>query len=176
MRKRAVTILACAAVAAAVPVRTGAQAATTPPSTTGVLLAVAPGTCDCPVGDKRGDLRDFAAFAPLGLLGALAVAGGPSGLFGSTGESTPASGVGSAERGPLTGSELRITEPGRNSVAETPLTSTTTNDRGIPEPVSQDSLRGGLRAPNTGTSLPSVLLLGTGLVAVGCVTLLRARS
>ena len=176
MRKRALMIVACAAVAAAVPVPMRAQAATTPPSPTGVPLAVTPGTCDCPIGDKRGDLRDLAAFAPLGLLGALAAVGGPSGLFGSTSQALPASGVGNSERGPLTGSELRITEPGRNTVAETPLTNTTTNDRGIPEPVSLDSLRGGLRAPNTGTSLPSVFLLGTGLVAVGCVTLLRARS
>lgn len=174
MRNRALTILACAAVALAAPARARAQGAAASPPSTGTPLAVTPGTCDCPVGDKRGDLRDLAAFAPLGLLGALAAAGGPSGLFG--GGSTPAANVGSAERGSLTGSELRMTEPGRNTVSETPLTSTSTNDRDIPEPIAPDSLRGGLRAPNTGTSLPSVFLLGTGLVAVGCVTLLRARS
>jgi hypothetical protein len=46
----------------------------------------------------------------------------------------------------------------------------------IPVPVTADSLRGGIRAPNTGTPLPSVFLIGSGLIAVGCVAIFRTRG
>ena len=168
MIKRAMTMVAWAAIAAA-PAVVGAQAAGTPPTTT-------PGTCDCPVGDARGELRDLAAFAPLGLLGALAAAGGTPAIFAGR---TPdpglaALGANDGRTTRLTESDAPITESGR--IVGDPPPSTRVGNSDVPMPVPPDSLRGGIRAPNTGTSLPSVFLVGTGLIAFGCVTLLRTRS
>lgn len=168
MGKHTLTLMAWAALSAA-PVMVGAQAATTtPPATT---QTVAPGTCDCPEGDTRGELRNLAAFAPLGLLGALAAGGGLPAIV-DKGPSTPtelvADGRNDKPQDPAPQPRQPdgpVSEGGRNTVV-----------RDIPIPVSADSLQSGLRAPNTGTPLPSVLLLGSGLMAVGCVTLLRSRS
>ncbi|HYW50934.1 MAG TPA: hypothetical protein VE861_10020 [Gemmatimonadaceae bacterium] len=171
MIKRAMAMVASAAVAAA-PLVAGAQADTTRPP----VVVVEPGTCDCPVGDKRGDLRGLAAFAPLGLLGALAAAGSTPGLFSSRAPDTPAQPVGGGAPASLNGSEVRISDPGRNTVADPSIAGPSLSVGNIPEPVPVDSMRGGLRAPNTGTALPAVFLLGSGLVAVGCVTLLRTRG
>jgi hypothetical protein len=88
--------------------------------------------------------------------------------------------VASNDRVPLTETETPITESARTAVGDpppaTPPVSPRVANSDVPEPVSPDSLRGGVRAPNTGTPLPSVFLLGTGLVAIGCVTLLRTRG
>ncbi|MES3035896.1 MAG: hypothetical protein V4813_17975 [Gemmatimonadota bacterium] len=167
MIKQAVTMVAWAAIAAA-PSVVRAQA-TTPPTTT---LA----TCDCPVGDARGELRDLAAFAPLGLLGAMAAAGGTPGLFaGRTPDpGLPVLGGNDGRTTRLTESDTPITESAR-SVGDPPP-STRVGNSDVPMPVPPDSLRGGIRAPNTGTPLPSVFLIGSGLIALGCVTLLRSRS
>lgn len=165
------TMVALAAMAAA-PAIAGAQ---TTPTTPPPDLA----TCDCPVGDARGSLRDLAAFAPLGLLGALAAAGGTPALFaGQPVVTTPM--VASNDPVPRTETETPITESGRTAAGDPsptpPPVSPRVANSDVPEPVSPDSLRGGVRAPNTGTPLPSVFLLGTGLVAIGCVTLLRTRG
>ncbi len=180
MFKQAVTIAAWAAVSAA-PVLLGAQT-TTPPTTT------PPATCDCPIGDSRGGLRDLGALAPLGLLGVMAAAGGVPGVFAAR---TPDSGTNPnlivsnagagdpATRAPAAADpDLAVREGARNAGAESPAggVAPSMNRSNIPEPVSPDSMRAGLRAPNTGTPLPSVFLLGTGLVAIGCVTVLRTRS
>jgi hypothetical protein len=174
MIKQAMTMVAWAALSAA-PVIVGAQQTTTPPTT------ATPGTCDCPQGDSRGDLRNLAAFAPLGLLGALAAAGGAPALFGSkTTDPGTAQTVATNSNPPASVTkdpEVPNTDRARNATNDTPTTPETPAKRGdVPDPVSPDSLRAGLRAPNTGTPLPSVFLLGTGLIAVGCVTVLRARS
>ncbi len=166
IKQATMTMIAWAALAAA-PAVVGAQ--TTPPTTPRPDLA----TCDCPVGDARGSLRDLAAFAPLGLLGALAAAGGTPTLFAAQPVVTPM--VASNDPVPKTEAETPITESGRTVVVD-PSASPRVARGDIPEPVSPDSLRGGVRAPNTGTPLPSVFLLGSGLVAIGCVTLLRTRG
>ena len=145
---------------------------TTPPTT------VAPGTCDCPEGESRGDLRNLAAFAPLGLLGALAAAGGTPALFAGN-SAAPASTVATnTPATPPTDPALPRSDGARNPSPDAPATDAAPSlNRGrVPDPVSPDSLRAGLRAPNTGTPLPSVFLLGSGLIALGCVTVLRTRS
>jgi len=174
MMKQAITMVALAAVAAVPPV-VGAQAATPAP------LPAALATCDCPAGDARGGLRDLAAFAPLGLLGALAAAGGTPGLFAAQGG--PSQMLASNGPVPRRDPDFPITESGRTTIAESgrttiadPPPAARVNNSDIPLPVPPDSLRGGVRAPNTATPLPSVFLLGTGLVAIGCVTLLRTRG
>lgn len=173
MIKQAMTMVAWAAIAAA-PAVVGAQAATTPPP-------AKPGTCDCPVGDARGELRDLAAFAPLGLLGAMAAAGGTPGIFaGRTPEpGLPVLGANDGRTTRLTESDSPITESARIT-GDPPLSARVGNSDvpggNVPMPVPPDSLRGGIRAPNTGTPLPSVFLVGSGLIALGCVTLLRSRS
>jgi hypothetical protein len=135
--------------------------------------------CDCPLGDSRGDLRNLAAFAPLGLLGALAAAGGVPALYAGNTPPATAPGVATTNTADVTpppratDPEVRISDPARNATPEAPVTPVV---RDIPEPVSPDSLRAGIRAPNTGTPLPSVLLLGVSLVAVGSVTVLRSRG
>ncbi len=172
MINRAMTMVAWAAIAAA-PAVVRAQAATTPPTT-------ALPTCDCPVGDARGDLRDLAAFAPLGLLGAMAAAGGTPAIFaGRTPEpglAVPGANDGRTTR--LTDSDTPITESARITGDPAPSTRPGSNvgNSDVPIGVPPDSLRGGIRAPNTGTPLPSVFLIGSGLIALGCVTLLRSRS
>ena len=190
MIKQAMTMVAWAAFVAA-PAVVSAQSAT--PATTAPSAALAaPGTCDCPVGDPRGELKNLAAFAPLGLLGALAAAGGVPSIFAArTDDVAPPQNVANntasntdAARS-TTDAENAATERARNA-SNNPANSATYNanpgaapslNRGrVPDPVSPDSLRAGLRAPNTGTPLPSVFLLGTGLIAIGCVTVLRARS
>jgi hypothetical protein len=173
MMKRAMTMAAWATMVAA-PAMVGAQT-TTPP-------AEVPKICDCPAGDSRGDLRNLAAFAPLGLLGALAAAGGGPALFASrTPDAAPLQNVAANPADlPRAASEpeVSMTDRARNANPETPATgeAPSLNRRNVPEPVSPDSMRAGLRAPNTGTPLPSVLLLGTGLIAIGCVTVLRTRG
>jgi DNA segregation ATPase FtsK/SpoIIIE, S-DNA-T family len=171
MIKHTMTVLAWAALSAA-PTVVRAQTTTTPPTT------VTPGTCDCPEGDSRGDLRNLAAFAPLGLLGALAAAGGAPALFAGT-AATPVSTVATAAPSTVpTDPALPRSDGARNPSPDAPTTDAAPSlNRGrVPDPVSPDSLRAGLRAPNTGTELPSVFLLGTGLIAFGCVTVLRTRS
>lgn len=173
MIKHAMTMVAWAALAAA-PVMVGAQ--TTPPPTTEV-----PGTCDCPAGDSRGDLRNLAAFAPLGLLGALAAAGGAPALFASrTPDPVPqnvASKPPEVTNAPAE-PDVALSDRARNATPEPTANDAgpSMNRRKLPEPVSPDSMRAGLRAPNTGTPLPSAFLLGSGLIAIGCVTVLRTRS
>ncbi len=183
MIKQAMTVAAWAALSVT-PVLVGAQATTAPPPTT------APLTCDCPVGDPRGDLRNLAAFAPLGLLGVMAAAGGTPAIFGAKPADTGPAQTGAAQNvatntAPATTvpaksgePEVATTERARSTNPESPATGDAAASRrgNVPEPVSPDSLRAGLRAPNTGTPLPSVFLLGTGLIAIGCVTVLRTRS
>lgn len=172
MIRQTMTMVAWVAVAAA-PAVVGAQ------TTSAIPPALA--TCDCPVGDARGSLRDLAAFAPLGLLGALAAAGGTPALFATEPvrvAPTIAAGDPALRREP----ETPITESGRSVVGDPTVAARLAgNDlpapaRDVPAPVSPDSLRGGVRAPNTGTPLPSVFLLGTGLIAIGCVTIVRGRG
>lgn len=183
MLTKTMTMVAWAAMSLA-PAIVAAQT-TTPPPTASLPI------CDCPQGEGKGDLRNLAAFAPLGLLGAMAAAGGTPALFAGAGgkeaadpsvtvaSSTPPStstpGAGTL---PADGATAR-TDAARNPSGDTPASgiSPSMNRTGsVPDAVSPDSLRAGLRAPNTGTPLPSVLLLGTGLIAVGCVTVLRTRS
>ncbi len=176
MIKHRVTMVVSAALLA-VPVAARAQAQTPPPAT------LAPPTCDCPIDDSRGDLRNLKAFAPLGLLGVMAAAGGVPGVFAAN---TPAGGVDPnlivsntppAAR-PAGDPEVAITDRARNATPETPRggDALALNRGRVPEPVSPDSMRAGLRAPNTGTPLPSVFLLGAGLVTLGCVTVVRTRG
>lgn len=156
------------AAVAVTPTVVRAQATNPTPPPTATLP-----TCDCPEDDTRGGgLRDLAAFAPLGLLGALAAAGGTPGIFAAKAPAgvTPDRNVATAEP------EVRITEPGRNTGMEKVPTGTSLNLGTVPDPVPPDSLRGGIRAPNTGTPLPSMFLLGSGLIAIGCVAVLRTRG
>jgi hypothetical protein len=161
--------LGALAVAVIAPAAVRAQTTVTPPP-----------ICDCPVGDARGDLRNLAAFAPLGLLGALAAAGGAPALFaGNTPAVTPVYDPPAPVEPPRTVGETEtpVTERARNVEPKTPTDPPAPDvRRDIPDPVSPDSLRAGIRAPNTGTPLPSVLLLGTSLIAIGSVTLIRSRS
>lgn len=169
MIKQTMTLAAWAAFAAAPAV---VRAQTTAPPTTAT-----PGTCDCPTGDSRGDLRNLAAFAPLGLLGALAAAGGTPGVFAGS-NYTP---------GP-TPTIAQIPPPSLSPAYRVglPINGLDTPDSYTPETTPTGSepsknrfrepLRGGLIAPNTGTPLPSVFLIGTGLIAIGCVTVFRTRS
>jgi hypothetical protein len=174
IKQATMTMVAWAALAAA-PADVGAQ---TTPTTPRPDLA----TCDCPAGDARGSLRNLAAFAPLGLLGALAAAGGTPTLFSAQPVVTPM--VATNDPATKTEAETPITESARTVVGDpapvvrtgTPTPSPRIARANIPEPVSPDSLRGGVRAPNTGTPLPSVFLLGSGLVAIGCVALHRTRG
>jgi hypothetical protein len=168
MLKHAITMVAVAGMFAA-PAVGNAQTVTPPPADP------AAATCDCPKGDSRGDLRNLAAFAPLGLLGALAAAGGGPALFAQT-PAAPTQNVAVADPAPrpVTDPEVAITERARNP--SEPVTPTPRRTDDIPDPVSPDSLRAGLRAPNTGTPLPSAFLLGSSLIAIGCVTVLRTRS
>ena len=183
MLTKTMTMAAWAAMSVA-PAIVAAQTTTPPPT---VTLP----TCDCPQGEGKGDLRNLGAFAPLGLLGALAAAGGTPGLFAAAGgkeaanpsvtvasntppsTSTPGAGV-------LPGDGVSARSDGaRNPSGDAPASgiAPSMNRTGlVPDAVSPDSLRAGLRAPNTGTPLPSVFLLGSGLIAVGCVTILRTRS
>jgi len=169
------------ATVASVPCIVGAQAATTPRTPP---LSVAPGSCDCPEGDSRGELRNLAAFAPLGLLGALAAAGGSPGLsprkFAVGPAVGPANGIAPSIRArqPVSTQEVAITERARNLTADPPSTddAPSLNRATVPDPVSPDSLRVGIRAPNTATPLPSVFLLGSGLIAIGCVAVFRTRG
>ncbi len=175
MIKNAMTLVAWVALSA-IPIVAGAQAQTPPPVT------LAPPTCDCPLDDSRGDLRNLKAFAPLGLLGVMAAAGGLPGVFASktpTAAFDPNVAVSNTPAAPAAAGDpdLSITDRARNATPETPKGGEAlANNRGrVPEPVSPDSMRAGLRAPNTGTPLPAVFLLGTGLVTLGCVTLFRTR-
>ncbi len=173
MNRQMMTAAAWAAMAAA-PSMLGAQTATPPPE--------APLTCDCPVGDTRGDLRNLAAFAPLGLLGALAAAGGAPALFaGGGGERAVQTVASNPPTATLPEANPSLPDAGaaRNASPDPGASGDagpSMNRRNLPEPVSPDSMRAGLRAPNTGTPLPAVFLLGTGFVAIGCVTVLRTRS
>ena len=176
MKKQTLTMVAWAAMCVA-PTVVAAQTATTPTATP--PATVAPGTCDCPVGDPRGELKNLAAFAPLGLLGALAAAGGLPGIFGAKAvDPAVPQNVAVNPARPVADPETPATERARNIASDPATTNTAPSlNRGrVPDPVSPDSLRAGLRAPNTGTPLPSVFLLGTGLIAIGCVTVLRTRS
>jgi len=167
MLKRAMTMVVWAAMAAA-PAAVGAQAASTiaPPPEFAI--------CDCPLGDTRGGLRDLAAFAPLGLLGALAAAGGAPPLFAGNPVGGMRSMVASGDPLARTETETPIAEAARN--ATDPMPVTRIDNSTLPEPVSPDSLRASLRAPNTGTPLPSVFLIGSGLIAIGCVAIFRTRG
>lgn len=169
MIKQAIAVAAWAALTVS-PILLGAQT-TTPPTEV-------PLTCDCPIGDSRGDLRSLAAFAPLGLLGAFAAAGGVPVLFGANDAAVQNVAASGAPNLTLPGADPALPAAGaaRNASPETANDAgPSMNRRNLPEPVSPDSMRAGLRAPNTGTPLPAVLLLGTGFVAIGCVTVLRTR-
>jgi hypothetical protein len=167
MNRHTMTLMAWATLSCA-PVVIGAQAVTTPPTTT---PTVAPGTCDCPEGDTRGELRNLAAFAPLGLLGALAAAGGAPALLATNGPAPLTDAPAVASNTPTPTDPPTSGEAAARSAAPSDPRSAD-----IPTPVSPDSMRAGVRAPNTGTPLPSILLLGSGLMAVGCVTILRSRG
>jgi len=167
MIKCARTMVAWAAIAAA-PAVVGAQVTTT--TTVSPELAI----CDCPLGDTRGGLRDLAAFAPLGLLGALAAAGGASPLFAGNPVAGTPSMVASGDPVAPTEIETPMAEAARNATDPVPVARV--DNSTVPEPVSPDSLRGGLRAPNTATPLPSVFLVGSGLLAIGCVAIFRTRG
>lgn len=170
MINRTLTVLAWATLSAS-PVIAGAQTADT---------TTTPLTCDCPLGDSRGTLKNLAAFAPLGLLGALAAAGGAPSLFAAR-TPDPGPSVATAPADAPADPTTAITDPARNATdvsapkaPDAPVTDVRRAD--VPEPVSLDSMRAGIRAPNTGTPMPSVFLLGSGLVAIGCVTILRTRG
>jgi hypothetical protein len=134
--------------------------------------------CDCPLGDNGGDLRNLAAFAPLGFLGALAAAGGAPAIFAAN---PVAEGPAIASNTPAPTPTRPETEtPGSDAAgnrtpppADVPVAVTRPAD--LPDPVSPDSLRAGMRAPNTATPLPSVFLLGSGLLALGALTVARTR-
>lgn len=161
MNTRAMSAVVWATMVAA-PTVVAAQAVPLPP-------ANAP-ACDCPLGDSRGDLRNLAAFAPLGLLGALAAAGGVPALYAGGDTPAPPPTIAGDTPKPPADPELPTVETGRNLTPPPPTGGAPVAPE-IPEPVSPDSLRGGIRAPNTGTPLPSVLVLGVSLVAVGSVVL-----
>ena len=166
MIKHAMTMFAVASVVG-MPTLLGAQQTTTPAT---------PATCDCPVGDSRGDLRNLAAFAPLGLLGALAAIGGGPALVAAAPAAPPANVAVAPTPDPTPRppvGDTPITESARNP-SEPPVV--TPRAAEVPDPVSVDSLRAGLRAPNTGTPLPAAFLFGTSLVALGCVTIVRSRG
>lgn len=188
MMKQSMTMVAWAVITA-VPSVVAAQTATTTTPPAVAATTAAPGTCDCPIGDPKGGLKNLGAFAPLGLLGAMAAAGGLPGVFAArTDDPIPQNVASNSATDPAaraaTDAENAATERARNAASNpgnpsnTGLTGTDPSlNRGrVPDAVSPDSLRAGLRAPNTGTPLPSVFLLGTGLVAIGCVTVLRTRS
>jgi hypothetical protein len=128
--------------------------------------------CDCATGEDGRELRNVAAFAPLGFIGALAAAGAPA-LFGG-GAPAPVAPVairpalGRVDASTLPQVEVPTVEAGRTNpllVAEAPAE------------IKADSLTdAGLRAPDTATPLPSVLLLGSGLVVLGAFALARARG
>ena len=194
MMKQTLTMVAWAVLSAAPTVVAAQATAATTPTQAAAATTAAPGTCDCPVGDPRGELKNLAAFAPLGLLGAMAAAGGLPGIFAARTDdqtvpqnvaSNASNTAGDAGARSATDAESAATERARNaatdprnSAADRGLAGTAPSlNRGrVPDGVSPDSLRAGLRAPNTGTPLPSVFLLGTGLIAIGCVTVLRTRS
>lgn len=194
MMKQTLTMVAWAVLSAAPTVVAAQATAATTPTQAAAATTAAPGTCDCPVGDPRGELKNLAAFAPLGLLGAMAAAGGLPGIFAARTDdqtvpqnvaSNASNTAGDAGARSATDAESAATERARNaatdprnSAADRALAGTAPSlNRGrVPDGVSPDSLRAGLRAPNTGTPLPSVFLLGTGLIAIGCVTVLRTRS
>jgi hypothetical protein len=133
--------------------------------------------CDCPLGDNGGDLRNLAAFAPLGFLGALAAAGGAPAIFAAN--PTPAPEVVVAQNTPTPTPRPESETPGSDAAGNrTPpsdVPAVVTRPADVPDPVSPDSLRAGMRAPNTATPLPSVMLLGTGLLALGAFAVTRAR-
>ena len=167
MIRTAITMVVYVALAAA-PALVGAQ--------TGTAAAVAPGRCDCPADDKRGDLRNLAAFAPLGLLGAVAAAGGVPAMFAGR---TPDAGLpaGSVPSQSGTGADVVTIDPARNTAG--------IPDKDVLPPTGEPlrplldgplALRRGVRPPTTATPLPSVLLLGTGLIAIGCVAIIRTRG
>ena len=155
-------------VLAAAPALVGAQA--------GTAAAVAPGRCDCPADDKRGDLRNLAAFAPLGLLGAVAAAGGMPAMFaGGTPDAGLPTGAYPSQSG--TGADVVTIDPARNT-AVIPDKDVPPPSGGPLEPLLDGplALRRGVRPPTTATPLPSVFLLGTGLIAIGCVAIIRTRG
>jgi len=164
MLRTGITIAAWVALAAT-PALAGAQSA--------AAATPAPGTCDCPIGETRGDLRNLAAFAPLGLLGAVAAAGGVPGLFaGRTPE--PGFPVATTPLETSTGADVITTDPARNATVDP-------GDAPPGDPLrpvldAPPTLRKGVRPPATGTPLPSVFLLGSGLIAVGCVAIIRTRG
>jgi hypothetical protein len=163
MVKQAITLVAFAGLACA-------------PSVVRAQTTTTPATCDCPVGDARGDLRNLAAFAPLGFLGALAAAGGVPALFTAAPTTTPPPVAVAPEpaRPPVREGERAEESSARNPSPEPPRP-VEPRVTDVPDPVSVDSLRAGIRAPNTGTPLPAAFLFGTSLVAIGCVTLVRSR-
>lgn len=173
MIKQAITMVACIALAVA-PVVVDAQTQT--PAATAT-----PAQCDCPADGSSGDLRNLKAFAPLGLLGVMAAAGGVPGVFAAKAPTVVGDPnlivASTAPSGNPIGDPdvVSRTDRARNASPETPGAAPSLNRGRVPEPVSPDSMRAGLRAPNTGTPLPSVFLLGAGLVAIGCVTVFRTR-
>lgn len=159
MIKQTMTVAAWAVISAA-PLVVSAQATVVPPAQT------TPGQCDCPVGDSRGDLRNLAAFAPLGLLGALAAAGGGPALFATADPVTPGTDLPPPGDSISEGGNRK--DPIRGDINPVPTD--------IPIPVPPDSLRGGIVPPATGTPLPSAFIIGSGLIALGCVSVFRARG
>lgn len=160
-------LVAAAAVALAVPGAVRAQATPAPAAPPPPVVQVTPNNpaCDCATGDDRSrGLRNLAAFAPLGFIGALAAAGAPVAVAEAPSKLTPtvpSMTIAEAVIDPTT-IELPVVEAGR-----------VTPDV-LPKP---DSLtEQGLRAPDTATPLPSVLLLGTGLLALGAFALARSRG
>ncbi|MCU0627278.1 MAG: hypothetical protein MUF21_12460 [Gemmatimonadaceae bacterium] len=130
-------------------------------------------TCDCVTGDNGGGLRNLAAFAPLGFIGALAAAGAPA-LFAEK-PATPGPVVAS-NTPPVAEPLSPTTEAARSATPATdpaPVAPPAAAERALPP----DSLtRDGLRAPDTATPLPSVVILGSGLLAIGAFALARSRG
>jgi hypothetical protein len=149
----------------ALPVGLGAQDAAPAAAPQPVVqLTPANPMCDCVTGDDRGrGLRNLAAFAPLGFIGALAASGAPAVVAEAPTKLAPSSlpaSLSSVTVDPAT-IETPLTESGRAADIVAPADSLTEQ---------------GLRAPDTATPLPSVLLLGSGLLALGAFAVARSRG
>ncbi len=157
-----------AAVAAVLAVSGGLHAqAATPPAAPPPVVQLEPvnPACDCVTGDDRSrGLRNLAAFAPLGFIGALAAAGAPAAVAEAPTRLVPTA--------PTMTIADAVIDP---TTIETPVIE---GGRVVPElrPAPDSLTEQGLRAPDTATPLPSVLLLGSGLLALGAFAVARSRG
>lgn len=164
-------VLAAAPLSGQAPASAAAAAAKSPAP----VVQLKNPSCDCATGEEGRELRNVAAFAPLGFIGALAAAGAPA-LFAGGGPvpvapTTIPQGLGRVDPATLPQVEIPTVEAGRLDplvLGEAPAE--------IKEARTDSLTDAGLRAPNTATPLPSVLLLGSGLVVIGAFALARARG